>query len=119
MVPEAMAGFCVSARLVRDVCPGEMLPTARVCVLGARPKLFLLNWIMKPSSGCCVPLLKASWYTARQRGRLSVPHHLTALAAEHLLKWYVVRGSSSDRDQAVGVVPECCLTAVLASSRHL
>ena len=67
-----MAALCrpcvwVRGREVWAVCPGATVPTAKAWVLGVRPKLFLLNWIMKPSSGCCVLLVKASWYTAHAR----------------------------------------------------
>ncbi len=33
--------------------PGAMVPSGTAVAPGARPKAFLLNWIMKPSTGAC------------------------------------------------------------------
>ena len=62
-----MAGFCTRGTLAVPEERGPKTPTGTAWLAGARPKVFLLNWIMKPSSGCAVSFWNRSWYTVSHR----------------------------------------------------
>ena len=70
---DSMPAFWLRGIVAGEVAPGAMLPTGIFWLAGARPKEFLLNWIMNPSMGALVPLWKDNLYTAA--GLLSANPH--------------------------------------------
>ncbi len=69
---EAMAGVCTSGTLAVLEDRGASGPMGTFWDAGDSPKVFLLNWIMKPSRVWAVSFWKRSWYTAHIRSAFSI-----------------------------------------------